>query len=153
VGGFDYAVQYFALTRRGVRKDIEDVPSPVHDSPPGAKQVVGRSCHANYVSTVFVRRTYIAAGAAGWLAAAAADASGAILSGLAATLSSTIVVFAGSLASGNSSVFDPYWCLLPQGLSVLAVPPRMRCSPAPCLQSIQSINACCMPLSTQRLYM
>jgi hypothetical protein len=132
VGGFDYAVQYFALTKRGVRKDIEDFPSPVHDSPPGAKQVVDRSCQVKSVSTIFIRRTYIAAGAAGWLAAAAADENGAILSGLAATLSSTIVVYAGSLASGNSSVFDPYWCLLPQGLSVRAFSPHMRCSSSLC---------------------
>mmetsp|Transcript_41573 Transcript_41573/g.97036 ORF Transcript_41573/g.97036 Transcript_41573/m.97036 type:complete len:373 (-) Transcript_41573:152-1270(-) len=94
----------------------EDLPSPPHT--PSSKATSVPANKAAVVSTRFILATYGAAIGAGAWAAHCLQSQGAVTSGLAATLASTAVVYAGSLTSGNSSVFDPYWCLMPQGLSV-----------------------------------
>lgn len=125
-GGIDFAVQKYLMTKPWSGSEVEDVPSAPHDSP--IKEKPGGN---GFVSAGFIRSTYIAAGATGWAAALAVDRSGggALISGLAATLSSTMVVYGGSLASRNSSVYDPYWCLLPQGLSVYSPFPSFPKTP------------------------
>ncbi len=63
-------------------------------------------------------QTYILSASAGGVSAWACDTlipgCSPVYSGLAATAASTLVSYAHSLAYGNSSLFDPYWCLLPQ---------------------------------------
>jgi hypothetical protein len=66
-------------------------------------------------------QTYILSASAGGASAWACDTlipgCSPVYSGLAATVASTLVAYAHSLAYGNSSLFDPYWCLLPQVFS------------------------------------
>lgn len=73
------------------------------------------------VSATHCCTAYLCAAAAGGMCSFASEkilGCTAVWSGLAGCVASTVVTFGFSFASNNSSVYDPYWCIMPQGLSL-----------------------------------
>jgi steroid 5-alpha reductase family enzyme len=74
------------------------------------RSLVGMSRGAGFV---LVALTYLAAAIAGWAVAVATSGYHPLTSTLWADLVATAVVFAASMAVGNSSLYDPYWSVAP----------------------------------------
>jgi steroid 5-alpha reductase family enzyme len=64
-------------------------------------------------SLAVVGASYLAAGLAAWATAAALAGRHPITIALAADLVATLVIFAGSMALTNASLYDPYWSVAP----------------------------------------
>jgi steroid 5-alpha reductase family enzyme len=70
------------------------------------------------VGFAVVAGTYLAAGVAGWAVAVLVRGRHPLTVTLWADLVATAVVFAASMAAGNSSLYDPYWSVAPAAIVV-----------------------------------
>jgi steroid 5-alpha reductase family enzyme len=73
------------------------------------RRLAGASRAAGFAVVV---ATYLGAGGVAWAVAAALHGSP-LLVALGADVAATLVVFAASMAVGNSSLYDPYWSVAP----------------------------------------
>ena len=80
--------------------------------------MAGRREWSKGASLAVLAGVYAAALAAGWAVAEASLGMGALAAGLLGDLAATAVVFTGSVAFDNTSVYDPYWSVLPLPLAV-----------------------------------